>query len=137
VTDRLFVYGTLRAAAGHPMHQLIDRWATFEGLGSVQGRLYDLGAYPAAVLMPNTSDRVHGEVWCLKPDPGPLISLLDRYEGIRPNARDAALYERVVLPVRFSDGRETPAMVYVYRGTLSGQPAVSSGDWLAHRRDRP
>jgi len=48
--DLIFVYGTLRRAAGHPAHRLVVEHGEFAGNGFVRGRLYDAGEYPGLQL---------------------------------------------------------------------------------------
>ena len=46
----LFVYGTLRKAASHPLHRTLAREARYAGTATFQGRLDDLGRYPGVVV---------------------------------------------------------------------------------------
>ena len=59
MTGLLFAYGTLMR--GLALHRLLEGRARFLGEGTVAGRLYDLGRYPAAV--PEGSGLVQGEVY--------------------------------------------------------------------------
>src|SRR5262249_2027949 len=49
-TELLFVYGTLMR--GYGLHRLLAGRAAYLGEGEVQGFLFDLGAYPAALRGP-------------------------------------------------------------------------------------
>lgn len=124
MTDRLFVYGTLRAGA-HRMHAVLARGATLLGHARVRGLLVDLGTYPGFV---ETAENrwVTGELWRLH-DPS-LFARLDAYEGDE--------YERRLQEVHPSTGPSLTAWVYVYRGPVDLHAIVEHGDWLAHlRRD--
>ena len=47
--EYLFVYGTLRRGGGAPLSKLLGQQADLVGLGTFQGKLYDLGYYPGVV----------------------------------------------------------------------------------------
>ena len=47
--DRVFAYGTLRIAGGHPMARLLAARGRRLGTATVCGILLDVGPYPAAV----------------------------------------------------------------------------------------
>ena len=83
-TDLLFVYGTLRRAAAHPMHRLLGP-AAFVGPGEFQGRLYHLGNYPGMVRSDDPADIVHGEVYRLH-ELAATLACLDDYEGCAETA---------------------------------------------------
>jgi gamma-glutamylcyclotransferase (GGCT)/AIG2-like uncharacterized protein YtfP len=44
---RLFVYGSLRSGLHNEVFSFISSYFVLEGMGSIQGKLYDLGEYPA------------------------------------------------------------------------------------------
>src|SRR5690242_14359920 len=75
----LFVYGTLRAASGHPMHTRLRAEADFMGAGTFRGRLYDVGTFPGAVASRSNAERVSGEIYRLR-DPARAFRMLDAYE---------------------------------------------------------
>jgi gamma-glutamylcyclotransferase (GGCT)/AIG2-like uncharacterized protein YtfP len=58
--DHLFVYGTLRSEARHPMHRVLKRYGEFVGVGRVRGKLYDLGKFPGAV--PADGSSLQGQI---------------------------------------------------------------------------
>ena len=62
----LFVYGTLRTAVRDPEYQMLDRHVEFVGMGSFQGKLYNLGPYPGAIPSPSEEDVLTGEVYLLE-----------------------------------------------------------------------
>ena len=62
---------------GLPLHHLIEGRAEFLALGSVRGRLVDVGGYPGAVA--DEVGIIRGEVYRLQsPD---LLAVLDSAEG--------------------------------------------------------
>lgn len=115
----LFVYGTL--LHDHPTHRLLGPGAERVGVASVQGRLYDLGAYPGLKPGGGPRDRVIGEVYRLH-DTRRLLARLDRYEGCR-----AGDYRRVLRTVRLKDDGHVRAWVYLYRGSVTGRARIPSG----------
>lgn len=121
----IFVYGTLRAASDHPMARRLCAQARLVGEGSVPGRLYDCGWYPAAMFDPGERRRIVGDVFALKPG-GRLLAELDEYESGDPN------YERVPLEVTLRDGRKVRAWAYGVARPPSAR-LIPSGDFIAHR----
>lgn len=81
-TIHVFVYGTLRT--GGSAGGLL-RGCEHVGASTVEGALYDMGAYPVLVL--GGGGRVDGEVWRC---PVATLARLDEYEGVREG-----LYRRV------------------------------------------
>jgi gamma-glutamylcyclotransferase (GGCT)/AIG2-like uncharacterized protein YtfP len=115
--DRLFAYGTLMR--GFPLHGLLERRATYLGRGRVDGQLFDLGRYPAAV--PGHGGSIAGEVY--RVDDPALWSALDSAEGPQ--------YHRQQVAVRESGSGAAVAFIYWYRGPLRGVP-IPGGDYRAH-----
>lgn len=126
MADYLFVYGTLRGDTGHPAADLLERRARAVGYGLLRGRLYDLGAYPAAVRSPEPRHRVRGIVYRMEPGLREvLLSELDAYEG--------AEYRREVATVRLESGESVSAWVYLYARTPPPGRVIRGGDY--RRRD--
>jgi gamma-glutamylcyclotransferase (GGCT)/AIG2-like uncharacterized protein YtfP len=128
MTNRLFVYGTLLSAAGHPMGARLQREARLIGPATARGRLYSLGAYPGLVESDRAGSVVHGEVYALRM---PVLSLkwLDAYEGIVPGKPDESPYERVLRRVRLATGQNIDVWVYLYRKSVRLRPEVKGGRW--------
>ncbi len=126
MADHLFVYGTLRGDTGHPASGLLERRARQVGYGLLRGRLYDLGAYPAAVRSSEPAHRVRGLVYRLEPGLREvLLTELDEYEG--------AEYRREVASVRLESGETVSAWVYWYARTPPPGRLLAGGDY--RRRD--
>jgi gamma-glutamylcyclotransferase (GGCT)/AIG2-like uncharacterized protein YtfP len=121
----LFVYGTLRAESGHPMARRLRARARLVGKGSVPGRLYDIGWYPAGVFDANEKRRIHGDVFALPPG-GKLLAEMDAYEGTDPE------YARLPLDITLDDGRIVRAWTYIVRRAPNAR-LIHSGDFIAHR----
>ena len=122
MAEHLFVYGTLRADTGHPAAGLLARRAREVGFGLLRGRLYDLGAYPAAVRSPEPEHRVRGLVYRLEPGVREtLLAELDAYEG--------GQYRREVATVVLESGEAVSAWVYLYARTPPPGRVIDSGDY--------
>ena len=115
----VFAYGTLREVDRlQALIGAVSGWRV-AGEGSVQGRLYDAGEYPAVVPSDDARDRVAGILIELD-DPGPALKRLDTYEGV-----DAGLYRRELVAVERSGGTVVDAWVYVYRRSVQGLPRIA------------
>jgi len=131
--DRLFVYGTLRRGSGHEMSRFLALHADLLGTGYFQGRLYDLGRYPAAVPSDEPADRVVGEVYLLR-DVESTIRVIDEYEGCRGDQSDQCpghgLFSRRTATICINGDEKIAAWVYTYNRHLPGALRVLSGDYL-------
>jgi gamma-glutamylcyclotransferase (GGCT)/AIG2-like uncharacterized protein YtfP len=130
----VFVYGSLKT--GHRLNRWLNE-STYEGAAMLYGyRMYDLGAFPGIVPMPEGARRdsecVRGEVWLV---PDWLLPSLDRVEGV-PN-----LYTRERVTVHRADPWppssdtcgvwEEEAETYVLAVPLeSNDKRIESGWWL-------
>ena len=128
MADFLFTYGTLMS--GQPAAYML-RSAELIGPGRIQARLYDFGAFPAA--MPGAQgDVVFGELYRVSE---PMLESLDRYEGFQPDSAFPSLYKRVRARVYGPDGLNENAWVYFcdadyFSSMRDDSPRIESGDWL-------
>ncbi|MEE8396651.1 MAG: gamma-glutamylcyclotransferase family protein [bacterium] len=125
----LFVYGTLRNGAAHPMLHVLNSHAVPMGPGRFCGRLYDLGPYPAAVADPSGQWQVVGEVYRIL-QPSPLFQQLDLYEGCAPDSPGPHEYRRSSEEVLLEDGRRLEAWIYLYLPPPPAAGQIESGDYL-------
>lgn len=116
----LFVYGTLQGRSRHPVAERLREMSRLVGAARTQGRLYDLGAYPALVASPHGEDVVRGELIELA-SPADSLPWLDAYEGPE--------YERRLVMVRLADESSVEAWCYVYTTAMTGYPRIVSGVW--------
>lgn len=124
----LFVYGTLRPAAGHAMGAWLRRHADWQGPAVLpRARLYRVDWYPA-VVPGLAQDAVHGDLFALH-DAATLWPRLDDFEAVRGAPDDE--YARGLSRVRQSEGREVVAWVYWYRRPVHGLAWLPGGDWLS------
>ncbi|MBI3991639.1 MAG: gamma-glutamylcyclotransferase [Candidatus Lambdaproteobacteria bacterium] len=134
--EHVFVYGTLRRGAGHPMHETLARMSQFVGLAHYQGVLYDLGPYPGAVRDPRGRSTVWGELYAVLPGQ-PLLSMLDRYEGCTSLDPKPHVFLRDRVTVTRDDGTVEQAWIYLYAGALTRARHIPGGDYLRRAsRDR-
>lgn len=134
MTDYLFVYGTLRKDIMGSQHALLADQARFYSMGSLCGKLYDLGGYPAAVESYDSHDQVFGEVYVL-PDPEPLLAKLDDYEECSAGFPEPHEYRRTQRVIKLGGGFVW-AWVYLYQRDVSGLDAIVSGNYGSYDRQR-
>jgi gamma-glutamylcyclotransferase (GGCT)/AIG2-like uncharacterized protein YtfP len=135
-TDKLFVYGSLRRDFHNPAHDYISQYFSYFGEGTVNGILYDLGEYPAAIP---TSDKffIKGELYILKNQNELEYAMepLDDYEGVNAGEGEIPLYVRKITKV-VCDNYYTNAWIYWYNLSLTVQPIMPSEgifDYLTYK----
>lgn len=128
----LFVYGTLRADVAELAQQAAARGALGImkegeriGRGSVAGRLFDVGRYPAMLPAQGARPVVRGEVWRLKRG---ALAGLDAYEG--------SDYRRTLVDVTMEDGSRLEAFAYLWLRGMIGLRPILSGDYLDLAKQR-
>ena len=130
MTDRLFVYGTLRSESSHPLARRLQMQAKFLGKASAEGSLYDLGRYPGALFHANATERITGEVYALR-NPARLFATLDTYEAIEEGA---SAFKRLIITVRLDKGGVLKAWSYGLSGIPRLARPIESGDFILHAR---
>jgi len=133
VGDLVFFYGTLMAGFDRRRRAGIDDRLKYIGRGSIQGALFDLGLYPAAVPAPD--GRIWGEVYAMADTPV-VLAALDEVEGYRHDDPDKSLYIRSQADVALPDGTQARAWVYFYNAPLGRAARIPSGDYLEHVKVR-
>lgn len=126
--DYLFAYGTLSPRLAPPGLAADLSQLTPLGRGWVQGRLYDLGAYPAAVPDAGGKATVAGTVFRL-PERGDLLARLDAYEGPE--------FRRIPCQARLSDGTRLRCWIYAFGGDLRQAQPIAAGEWPTPESDEP
>lgn len=125
----LMLYGSLMRAAGDLLERLgAARRLAYAGRCCVEGRLHDLGAYPA--LTPGNG-LVHGELYRVL-DPR-VFEVLDPYEDFFPATPERSMYLRRALLLQ---NPPLSAWVYVYNLPTCARPRIGHGDWLRHLEQR-
>jgi gamma-glutamylcyclotransferase (GGCT)/AIG2-like uncharacterized protein YtfP len=118
----LFVYGTLRSAFRNPYARLLAQESVLLGPARLRGRLYQLGNYPGMLAPLAPQDWVTGELYQISTAPG-LLSKLDEYEGPE--------FERVLARAHRSGRSPVKTWVYLFRGQVSEDQLIASGDYCA------
>jgi gamma-glutamylcyclotransferase (GGCT)/AIG2-like uncharacterized protein YtfP len=135
MSSYLFVYGTLRHAASHPMAAHLNQQAKLLGPASYQGKLYKVADYPAVIASSNPTDKVYGEVYQLFS--ADLWSILDDYEECSPSFAQPTEYRRLLQTIYLANGDEISAWVYLYNRSVSGFEVIESGDFLGKSLSSP
>lgn len=133
---QLFVYGSLRSGFRSPAYEYISRYFDLVGDAKVNGKLYDLGDYPAA--RPSDEEKfILGELYCIrnKNEFSWAMGQLDDYEGVNVAFDEIPLYRRDVADVHIG-GKTTKAWIYWYHGDVEGKPVIESGDVLQYMKQR-
>jgi gamma-glutamylcyclotransferase (GGCT)/AIG2-like uncharacterized protein YtfP len=133
VADLVFFYGTLMAGFDRRRRAGIDDQLRYIGRGAIQGSLFDVGLYPAAVPAPE--GHIWGEVYEMT-SPATVLAALDDIEGYRHDDPDRSLYRREQVDVVLPDSTFARAWVYFYNAPLGRAPRIESGDYLEHVKVR-
>ena len=132
--DHVFFYGTLMAPFNRPGRQRITPKLTFKGRGTIRAALFDLGIYPAAIPVDDSSE-VWGEIYEAS-DAQAVLAVLDEIEGYRQSEPDRSLYTRVLTDATLDSGNEKgkvmKAWAYFYNAPLGQAQRIDSGDYLNH-----
>lgn len=132
MTSCLFIYGTLLSGIGHPMHELLTRYARLAGTGHIHGKLYEIADYPGLVLSNNARNIVWGEIYAVK-DAAPLFKYLDEYEGCAPRSRRPHEYQRDLVTIHDAAQHSLLAWTYLYKHPVNHLQRIPTGDYLAYR----
>lgn len=109
----LFAYGTLQPGLVPPELASLVAGIRVIARGSVPGTLYDLGAYPGAVVDPSAESRIHGVVYEL-PEDRAVLAQIDAYEECNPAAPIESLFRRILHAVTVADDNAIDCWIYVY-----------------------
>jgi gamma-glutamylcyclotransferase (GGCT)/AIG2-like uncharacterized protein YtfP len=125
MTERLFVYGTLKRGSRHPFAEQLAAKSSHLGEASYNGRLYRVAHYPGAVASSLPGEWVQGDVYAVQD--AALLRALDRYEGCGPDDPKPTQYLRLRQTVKLSDGTAVEAWVYVYNRPVETLERIMSG----------
>jgi len=132
MTSYLFTYGTLLSGFGHPMHEVLCRYASMLGTGYINGKLYELGHYPGLVLSNNVKKVVWGEIYQIQ-DETTLFKYLDDYEGCANHSRKPYEYQRDLVTIHDAAQHSMLAWTYLYKPPTGHLHLIPTGDYLAYR----
>lgn len=125
----LFVYGTLRQQAKHPMAQWLGQHAQWVTTARLQGCLYAVEGYPGVILSNDPQQQVIGDVYLLT-QPAHVLERLDQYEQCSAEFALPHEYTRQHCTVYDEKQRQITAWVYLYNEDVSTLRCIRSGDWL-------
>jgi gamma-glutamylcyclotransferase (GGCT)/AIG2-like uncharacterized protein YtfP len=131
--EYLFVYGTLRPRMAPPRLAHVMKEMRYMGKGSTPGRLYDLDAYPGAILDPDCNTEIKGEIFQL-PEDDIMLAAMDAYEGFDARYPESSLFVRCKCRVTLKDESNLICWIYVYNWHVSPEELIRSGDYLWHRK---
>lgn len=121
----VFVYGTLRRGGSNDISRFCPA-PEYVGNGEIVGTLFDLGAYPGAML--GGEGRIKGEVYRITPA---LEVQLDVLEEVKTDGSGEYIRRDVMVDI---SGRSTCCLVYEINPTRIGdRPIIPSGDWMLQR----
>ncbi len=103
------------------MHRKLRAEADFVGGGTFRGRLYDLGAYPGAILSRSNGDRVRGEIYRLR-EPARTLGALDAYED--------RSFHRLKATIRRENGDKTRCWIYLYALPVTRFRRIVGGEYV-------
>ncbi|RSZ40167.1 gamma-glutamylcyclotransferase [Variovorax beijingensis] len=124
----VFVYGTLRRGG---RNDIARYWPAPVRVAdaSIAATLYDLGAYPGAVL--GGQRRVVGEIYRIAPR---VEAELDRLEGVTDDGCGEYIRRHVVVE---AGAQRFECLVYeIHPSRIEGREVIDSGDWMAHAAAR-
>lgn len=119
----LFVYGTL--LTGEANHHIVAPYLMAVEPGTIQGKLYHVGPYPALMPSDKHGDGVIAGEWMVVKEAG--LPALDRLENYYAPGDPRNEYERMLV-TDIRGNREGWVYVYV-RSDPSGYPEIASGSW--------
>lgn len=125
MTERLFVYGTLRRGSRHPLAGQLLAKARHLGEARYNGRLYRIAHYPGAVPSSSPDEWVFGDLFELTDLD--LLAALDRYEGCGPTDPQPTQYVRQLQTVTLADGTAAETWMYVYTRAVEKRERIKSG----------
>ncbi|MFQ5632663.1 MAG: gamma-glutamylcyclotransferase [bacterium] len=132
----LFVYGTLLRGMENAAFLQSPEKATFYSRGTIQGKLYDLGYFPAYVKtdvsQTGLSHEITGEIYEIK-HPEVLFETLDLIEGYNHQHPERSLFIRERTIARTEKGKKE-VWVYIYNQSLDGCRLIESGDYRKRRK---
>jgi len=119
----VFVYGTLRRGGSNDISRFSPA-PQHVGDGEIAGTLFDLGAYPGAVL--GGEGRIRGEVYRVT---RAVEAQLDVLEEVKPDGSGEYIRREVMVKVA---GRLIDCLVYeIHPSRTAGKPIIASGDWMS------
>lgn len=134
MSDYLFVYGTLRKNYDLKLKNKVINHLQYVGQAKVGASLYDLGRYPGAIR-DNKGQEVIGDLF-LVTDPGKVLKILDKYEGISEQGAKDAEFVRKKTFVRMRSGQQKQAWIYWYNFDPKDKIKIRYKDYLNYLKNK-
>jgi gamma-glutamylcyclotransferase (GGCT)/AIG2-like uncharacterized protein YtfP len=101
-----------------------------QGTATIQGKLYDLGEYPAAIPT-EENNFITGELYRIrrKEELFLVMDMLDEYEGMHVEPGEIPLFRRETVTVTI-EKMTTVAWIYWYNREVEEARLIESGDYL-------
>lgn len=128
--EYLFVYGSL-LNEDNEFAVYLKQNCTFYGKGKLEGKLYDVGLYPGAIISSENDEYVYGSIFQVN-DPKVAFKVLDDYEGFGPDQLYPNEFIRELVKIETTAGGMA-CWVYLYNLPVDGLLQIVSGDYLAHK----
>ena len=120
----VFVYGTLRRGGRNDIARYRPM-PVHVADASIAATLYDLGAYPGAVL--GGQRRVVGEIYRVAPQ---VEAEFDRLEGVADDDSGEYIRRHVIVE---AGAQRIECLVYeIHPSRIEGRAVIEGGDWIAH-----
>ena len=126
MNDKLFVYGTLLDEDNKYGIYLRDN-SRFFTTGRIQGKLYDIGEYPGAILLNEGNEYIYGSILEMD-NPGDVLAIIDMYEGFGDDQPQPNEFIRVLTEAVTGSG-PVACWIYVYNLPTENIPRIISGNY--------
>jgi len=125
----LFVYGTL-LQPGNEFADYLNKHCKFINRGKVNGRLYDIGEYPGAVVDSADERFIHGGIFMMD-EPEAILKVIDDYEGIGELYDHPQEYTRELVDILTVNGAEN-CWMYLYNLPVSKYRQIIGGNYMQY-----
>jgi len=131
----LFVYGTLRKEFGLQLSTDLKDDISFVENAVINGELFDIGEYPAALPTNDESSKIKGEIYQVK-HPRKVFKILDEYEGYnRKHLKESEYYRKKEVLMR-ENGENIIAWVYWYNFPVPNEKRIFESDYLQYLKTK-
>nr|WP_155419642.1 gamma-glutamylcyclotransferase family protein [Variovorax paradoxus] len=128
VQRHVFVYGTLRRGGRNDIARYRPA-PVHVADATIAATLYDLGAYPGAVL--GGQGRIVGEIYRIAPQ---VEAALDRLEEVADDDSGEYIRRRVIVE---AGAQRFECLVYeIHPARIEGRAVIDGGDWMAYAAAR-
>jgi gamma-glutamylcyclotransferase (GGCT)/AIG2-like uncharacterized protein YtfP len=126
LSNHLFIYGTLKTGVVPPEVAHAVQKLKPVANATVHGFLYDLGAYPGAILNSGSAQTISGLVVQFPNDPT-VLAQLDQYEEFDQDSPETSQFLRVRGIAVLESGRKIGCWIYVYNHDPGSAPLLKDG----------